>query len=292
MKATYARRAATYDNSTGGYHIDLARDFVQMIDPQPGETVLDVACGTGLVAIDVAQRVGPTGKVVAADWSLEMQDVGKAKVSAQVESGSWNNHAKIQWILADITSDHLLEQDAVQKVLEEHSGFDIITCCQGYMQLPDLQGAVSFWAKRLLKPGGRMISDMTTEDPTLQYLITYHLPRALDPSVNLSSGRVNITKRDDFEDLFRKAGLDILRIIRTKLYGPDYHLQADEKTGMKVLEGEIERNLPWVPDEKHLQMAKRVWPQIWRNAATIRADGSRGIESRHPFYLCVGRKPL
>lgn len=291
LKETFAQRASTYDQSTGGYHIDLARDFVQLINPQPGERALDLACGTGLLAIDIASKVGAAGKVIAVDFSAEMQALGKAKVSSQLSSGKINEIADIDWILADITSEKLLEQESVKKVLEEHGGFDIISMCQGYMYLADLQGAISFWAEKLLRKGGRISSDMTTEDPTLQYLVTYHLPLALNTSVRLSSGRVHITDQQSFEDLFTKAGLEIEQTVKTKLYGPDDWFGTDEETGLKVLEREIDRNLPWTPDKETLSKAREIWPQIWREAATTRSDGTQGIEARHPFYICIATKP-
>ena len=45
---------------------------VALADPQPGECVLDVACGTGVVARLAAQRVGPTGKVTGLDLNPGM----------------------------------------------------------------------------------------------------------------------------------------------------------------------------------------------------------------------------
>lgn len=292
MKQTYARRAETYDASSGSYHIALARDFVELVGPQPGEYVLDVASGTGLVAIDVAGRVGRAGKVVAVDWSVEMQRVGKEKARKLRgdEDGSGNGTAEIEWVLSDITSQKLLDEGPVRNVLQSHGGFDVITMCQGYMQLPDLQGAFTFWASKLLKPGGRMISDMTTEESSLQYLLTYHLPKTLN-TTSLSSGRVYITNQADFESLFTNAGLDIMTTARTKLYGPEYWFEEDEESGLEVLQGEIERNLPWSPESGTVERAREVWPGIWREAVQVRGDGKRGVEGRHPFYFCVGRKP-
>lgn len=292
LKETFANRASTYDESSGSYHVDLARDFVQFVNPQPRDRVLDVACGTGLVAIDVAGRVGAAGKVIAVDWSPEMQEVGKAKISSQSDSSKTNGIADIEWVVADITSEQLLEQSSVKEVVTKYGGFDIITMLQGYMYLLDLQGTLRFWAEKLLKKGGRIVSDMTTEDPSLQYLMTYHLPMALNASAGLSSGRVYITDQQSFENLFRNAGLDIVQTVRSKLYGPEYWFAADEKTGLEVLQKEIERNLPWTPEKDKLQEAKEIWPRIWKNAATTRSNGSQGIEGRHPFYFCVGRKPL
>lgn len=289
MRQTYARRASTYDASSGSYHVALAADFVDLITPQPGEYVLDVASGTGLVAIDVAQRVGRDGRVVAVDWSVEMQGVGRGKVESLRATGEGEGMASIEWVLSDITSERLLDENPVREVLQSRGGFDVITMCQGYMQLPDLAGAFKFWASNLLRPGGRMISDMTTEEPSLQYLLTYHLPRALDTR-GLSSGRVDITCQADFEALFGNAGLEIIQTVKTKLYGPEYWFGEDEQSGLEVLHGEIERNLPWAPESGMVERAREVWPGIWRDAVRVREDGKRGVEGRHPFYFCVGKK--
>src|SRR5262245_49504411 len=40
--------------------------------PQPGDTILDVACGTGDLALVLGRRVGLTGRVVGIDASPEM----------------------------------------------------------------------------------------------------------------------------------------------------------------------------------------------------------------------------
>src|SRR5215469_3180498 len=41
--------------------------FIEQAKLQPGERVLDVACGTGVVARQAAHHVGPTGKVIGLD---------------------------------------------------------------------------------------------------------------------------------------------------------------------------------------------------------------------------------
>lgn len=46
--------------------------------PRPGERILDVACGTGVVARLAAQRVGPTGVVVGLAHALDSYQVGGA----------------------------------------------------------------------------------------------------------------------------------------------------------------------------------------------------------------------
>lgn len=183
---------------------------------------------------------------------------------------------RLEWVLADITSEKLLEEPGIREEVELYGGFDVITMCQGYMQLPDLQGTIRFWAEKLLRRGGRMISDMTTEDPSLQYLMTYHLPLALGQSVQLSSGRVHTTSQRSFEEIFEAAGLEVVQTVKTKLYGPESWFSADEETGLRVLGREIERNLPWTPEDDKLHEARAIWPQTWEQAAMTLPDGSRG----------------
>jgi hypothetical protein len=60
-----------------------AAQVVALADPRPGERVLDVACGTGVVARLVAQRVGPTGKVVGLDLNPGMLTVAASRAANQ-----------------------------------------------------------------------------------------------------------------------------------------------------------------------------------------------------------------
>ena len=55
-----------------------ARNFIQAADPKPGERVLDVGCGTGIVAREVASRLGTTGAVTGIDLSSNMLAVARA----------------------------------------------------------------------------------------------------------------------------------------------------------------------------------------------------------------------
>src|SRR4029453_18329266 len=55
-----------------------AEDLLALATPQPGERVLDVACGTGVVAGLAAQRVGLSGTVVGFDLNPGMLAVARA----------------------------------------------------------------------------------------------------------------------------------------------------------------------------------------------------------------------
>ena len=56
----------------------LARMFLQRIALRPGQRVLDVACGTGVVARHAAPILGPSGSIVGVDLNSNMLDVARA----------------------------------------------------------------------------------------------------------------------------------------------------------------------------------------------------------------------
>ena len=56
--------------------------YLDALDPQPGERIIDIGAGTGLATIDIARRIAPEGKVVALDPSPPLLDAAKAKAAA------------------------------------------------------------------------------------------------------------------------------------------------------------------------------------------------------------------
>jgi SAM-dependent methyltransferase len=57
-----------------------AKLLIERAAPGPGEQVLDLACGTGIVTRQVAPLVGETGKVVGVDISPDMLAVARGSV--------------------------------------------------------------------------------------------------------------------------------------------------------------------------------------------------------------------
>jgi len=53
---------------------------VELADPCSGDRVLDVACGTGIVARTAAARIGPTGAVVGVDLNPGMLSIARSIV--------------------------------------------------------------------------------------------------------------------------------------------------------------------------------------------------------------------
>lgn len=116
-----------------------APPVVELADPRPGERVLDVACGTGVIARLVAQQVGRSGSVVGLDLNPGMLAV--AASSAATESLT---SAPITWQEASAT-----------KMPLPDATFDIVYCQLGLQFFPDRPAALREMY-RVLVPGGRV----------------------------------------------------------------------------------------------------------------------------------------
>ena len=103
---------------------------------QPGERVLDVATGTGVAAFLAAERVGPSGEVVATDISQKMVEA----VRADAESRGVTNIR--------------FERVDAEDIAFPDASFDAVTCVLGLMYPADPQQAIN-QIYRVLKPGGR-----------------------------------------------------------------------------------------------------------------------------------------
>jgi demethylmenaquinone methyltransferase/2-methoxy-6-polyprenyl-1,4-benzoquinol methylase len=86
VRAMFDRIARVYDlmNSvmTAGLHHAWRRRAADLAEVGAGDRVLDVATGTGDLAIELAKRVGPTGEVIGTDFSEEMLVHARGKAPA------------------------------------------------------------------------------------------------------------------------------------------------------------------------------------------------------------------
>ncbi|MFT3808099.1 class I SAM-dependent methyltransferase [Arenimonas sp.] len=105
--------------------------------PQPGERVLDVACGTGLVTLRAAQDVGPQGEVIGTDISAGMIDIAWTRATTQRIG-----NVRFQRMGAE-------SLDFPDK------RFDVVLCGLGLMYVTHPEQALHEM-RRVLRPGGRM----------------------------------------------------------------------------------------------------------------------------------------
>jgi demethylmenaquinone methyltransferase/2-methoxy-6-polyprenyl-1,4-benzoquinol methylase len=83
VRAMFDRIAGLYDRMntvmTAGLHRRWRRRAAELADVSPGDRVLDVATGTGDLALELATRVAPGGEVVGIDFSQRMLELARAK---------------------------------------------------------------------------------------------------------------------------------------------------------------------------------------------------------------------
>ncbi|MEX0783577.1 MAG: methyltransferase domain-containing protein [Dehalococcoidia bacterium] len=113
-----------------------AARLVELVQPRPGDRVLDLACGTGIVARQVVPRVTPGGTVSALDINPLMLEVARA--AAQSEGAAIEFH----------------EGNAEQLPFDD-GAFELVTCQHAFQFFPD-QLAVAREITRVLAPGGRV----------------------------------------------------------------------------------------------------------------------------------------
>ena len=113
--------------------------LLEMADIRPGERVLDVACGTGLVTCHVARQVGESGTVIGVDVA------GKMVAYAQQVAAN-QRLRQVTWARMD--AEELLLPDGT---------FDVALCALGLMYVPHPVQALQEMY-RVLKPGGRAVA--------------------------------------------------------------------------------------------------------------------------------------
>jgi ubiquinone/menaquinone biosynthesis C-methylase UbiE len=117
-----------------------AQYLMQLAGLETGERVLDVACGTGIVARTAAPHVGAAGTVTGIDLNEGMLAVAR-KESATI-------HPPIQWRQGDACS-----------IPFPDDAFDVAFCQQGLQFIPD-PGAALREVERVLAPKGRLVLSM------------------------------------------------------------------------------------------------------------------------------------
>jgi demethylmenaquinone methyltransferase/2-methoxy-6-polyprenyl-1,4-benzoquinol methylase len=153
----FDRVASRYDalNSlmTAGLHHRWRERAAGRTELRPGGAALDVCCGTGDLALELAKLVTPGGHVVGCDFSEPMLDLAREKAAERSADG-----VRFEWA------------DALELPYDGER-FDALTVGFGVRNLADLGRGLREMA-RVLKPGGRLVILEITQ-PTRPPLSTF-----------------------------------------------------------------------------------------------------------------------
>jgi len=127
------------DLMSGGVHRLWKRFTIELSAARPGQTILDIAGGTGDLAAKFSRLVGNEGKVILADINAAMLEVGRDRL---IDKGAIGN---IEVVQAD-----------AQALPFKDNSVDCITIAFGLRNVTDKDMALRSML-RVLRPGGRLL---------------------------------------------------------------------------------------------------------------------------------------
>jgi ubiquinone/menaquinone biosynthesis C-methylase UbiE len=179
-----------YDKYTSMFmspFVDALTDRANLVK---GNAVLDVACGTGIVARRAASAVGASGRVVGLDLNNGMLEEAQ-KVASGVEP-------TIEWCEASAEDIPLPEAD-----------FDAVLCSQGIMFFPNLSTGISEMC-RVLAPGGRLVACFWAGPFERSPYMAAHINRlgkSIPEFLNIADQAFRLD-REEVADLYRVSSLN------------------------------------------------------------------------------------
>lgn len=184
-------QAAAYDRCTSVFMAGSARLLVEGARVRPTDVVVDLACGTGLVARHAASLDPPPARIVGVDVN-----------AAMLEIACRDGDPSIEW--CEASCEALPIEDGV---------VDVVLCQQGVQFFPDPVVAVAEVA-RVLRPGGRLIAtvwDTPGGNPYIEHQLD--LLATLDDSVAPSVRRATPAHADRFlRRIAVEGGLGVLSV--------------------------------------------------------------------------------
>ena len=112
----------------------LAIATLDAVTISDADTILDVACGTGIMARSVRERLGPSARISGADLNEGMIDTAHALTS--------DDPGGFDWRIADATN-----------MPFEDASFSVVFCQQGIQFFPDDMAAVTEMRRVMMKDG-------------------------------------------------------------------------------------------------------------------------------------------
>ena len=174
-----------------------AEELLDLASPRDDAQMLDVACGTGVVARLAAIRASGRGRVVGLDMHPGMLAMAR---SLSLASG-----LPIAWARAD-----------AQRLPLANGGFDLVLCQQGLQFFPDRPAALREM-RRVLAPGGRLAVAvwLGLDRNPAHAALTDALGRHAGPAVaGLMQGAFSLGSEDELRRLLEQAGVQQVQIVR------------------------------------------------------------------------------
>jgi SAM-dependent methyltransferase len=202
LAPTWASRREPIEAVSAPCTAALLRD----LDPKPGDTVLELAAGTGDTGFDAAERVGPEGRLISSDFSPTMLDETRRR-------GAERGIENVEYEVIDAAKIEL-EDDSVDGVL----------CRFGYMLMHDAKAALAE-TRRVLRPGGKVACAVWGSPernpffmiPAISLIQRGHLPPPEPPP---APGLFSMADPERVKGLLRDAGFGQAQVEEVPLTFP------------------------------------------------------------------------
>lgn len=190
-------------------------DLLERVDPRPGERVLDIACGTGIVTRNLPLLVEGGGTVAGLDFNPGMLEVARSIPATTGPSISW------------------IESSAEDLAVEDAS-FDVVLCQQGLQFFGDRHAALHEM-HRVLVPGGRV--------GIATWKAIEHQPfgQAINDSIQSNTGETatdipfSLGDSEELRDMLEGAGFrDVTVYVATR---PVHFPYSEQMIGMIIMAG-------------------------------------------------------
>jgi ubiquinone/menaquinone biosynthesis C-methylase UbiE len=170
-----------------------AADLIDRAKPRPGEAVLDIACGTGVVARLAAEQIG-SGRVVGLDFNPGMLAAARSAL---------NTGVSIEWV----------EGSALNLPFPDNS-FDLVLCQLGLQFFPDRPLALREMRRVLAAPGRIVLSVYSAIERTPA---AYAFVTALDQRLGNQASKIKraehiFLQADDVRRLMTKEGFEQVQV--------------------------------------------------------------------------------
>ena len=176
--------------------------MVHAIDPQPGDTVLELAAGPGGTGFAAAAILGEQGLLISSDFSSEMVEVARRRSE---KLGLANVEHRVM--------------DAEEMSLEDGS-VDGVLCRFGFMLMPDPAAALAE-TRRVLRPEGRLalaVWGTAAENPWVAIAGRILAERGLTPPPEPGApGMFVLADEARLRQLLQDAGFDVERVGRVSV---------------------------------------------------------------------------
>lgn len=265
VSAGFNLASVGYDRQAVRFLALTARRLVELAGIENGETILDVATGTGAAAIAISPIVGANGRVIGIDLAQDMLAVAQRNITT-----------------ASLTNIDLQLGDGEHLNFSNNS-FDKVICASGIFFLPDMLSGLRDWL-RVTKPDG-VVAFSSFGESAFNPMREMYATRIQSYGVELPTPRgiqrLNTTEK--CSDLMQEAGFVDLDIHQEQL---GYYLSDVDDWWDILLHTGFRHSLSQLEPDKLEQF------KIEHLAEVDKLATDKGIWLDVPDLFAIGRKPL